>query len=171
MPLAALPRIAAVVGDLTANSASSVSYRLAFRRDEQGRAIVVGQVESRFSLPCQRCLGEVVVEVEAPIKLGLLRTESAAEHLAEDLDPLVIGDDLLLAPADLIDDELLLAIPAVPRHAPGQCQPPPWAESHDCQALAGGESADSRASARLDEPDEKRHPFAALATLRRGDGN
>ncbi len=79
-------------------------------------------------LRCQRCLGEVTWQVDAPIALALVRAASESDRLglvqvhgvADHLDPLSVGDEPI-SPLDLIEDELLLALPQVPRHQPGDC--------------------------------------------------
>ncbi|TCT20827.1 YceD family protein [Thiobaca trueperi] len=152
-----LPRLAAVVVDRDAGLDAPVNYRLRFERDQNGRAVVLGQVWSQLRLPCQRCLGEVVIEIDVPLRLGLLHTEQAVESLADDLDPLVVGDEPL-HPLDLIEDELLLAIPVVPRHDSGLCQPP------DLSVVPA--ARESVAKVEQDEAVDPPHPFAVLAALK-----
>jgi methionyl-tRNA formyltransferase len=74
-----------------------------------------------------------------------------AEALPDAYDPLLL-ETPLIRPRDLIEDELILAVPAVPRHAEGSCAPPAFE--------AGGEDALV----------ERPNPFAALAALKRGQG-
>lgn len=153
-----LPRLAAVVADHETGLEAPVNYRLRFERDQKGRAVVLGQVWTQLRLPCQRCLGEVMIEVDVPLRLGLVASEQASESLADDLEPLVVGDEPL-HPLDLVEDELLLAIPPVPRHDSGLCQPP---------AQSAGSSAIpvQRELIAQDEQDDPPHPFAALAALK-----
>ena len=93
---------------------------------------------------CQRCLQPFRTPIEVDRAFCFVATEGEAEALdAESED-----DVLALSPSfdliALIEDELLLAWPLVPRHT--QCSPP----EHE----AGGESAPSD------------NPFAALAALK-----
>ena len=98
--------------------------------------------------------------VDAPIALALLSTETGAARLEADLDPLVVEEDAL-RPRDLIEDELLLAIPVAPRHPDGECAAPigRWA----------GEGAAEAEPVAAPEPAARRSPFAALAELKSGD--
>lgn len=81
------------------------------------------RVSGRLVLHCQRCLAEV--EVECAIDSRLLLIPPNAEWPEEDLE----SDDFDAIPANrelsvlsLVEDEVLLALPSVPRHA--DCQPP-----------------------------------------------
>lgn len=68
-------------------------------------------------LTCQRCLGEVAVPVHADRHLIFAPDEARAAALDADSD----DDVLALVPAldlqKLIEDELILALPMIPRHA------------------------------------------------------
>jgi len=93
---------------------------------------------------CQRCLQSFGQPLEVDRSLRFVDTEAQAEALDADSD----DDVLALRPAPdlrtLVEDELLLAWPIVPRHA--QCSVP----QHD----AGDEAASTSAA------------FAALAALK-----
>ena len=69
--------------------------------------------------------------------------------MPEGYEPLLLPADGALRPAELVEDELILAVPVVPV-APGS------------EALAQDWPASS-------EEREKANPFAALAALRKGD--
>lgn len=136
--------------------ADVVSYELLFARDQKGRCIVTGRVRATLRLRCQRCLDEVGVPVDAPIALALIRREEDARDLPEDLDPWIVADERL-NPMDLVEDELLLALPAIPRHPLGDCAAGPI-EPGEAAASPGDEAAGSGA---------RRRPFEILAALKR----
>jgi uncharacterized protein len=102
-------------------------------------------------LICQRCLGPVKIALHAEPHLAWVKTDEALAALPEEYDPLLSADGRV-ALADLVADELLLALPLVPRHEGGTA----------CRDLpeAAAESA---------TPDEERKkPFAELAKLKHG---
>lgn len=152
LPLTELPRLAAVVLADGSGGPTQIQYDLSFGRDDKGRALLSGRVRSRLPLPCQRCLREVSLQVDAEVMLIMVKTEEGASTLDSDVEPLIVGD-APLRPRDLIEDELLLAIPVVPRHAFGQCQAP--AGQQDAVERDGAASAS-----------ERPNPFAVLATLK-----
>lgn len=105
---------------------------------------------TEFRLECQRCLHAVSQPLAVARRFRFVRDEAAAE--AEDPD---CEEDLLVLSRtfdtrELVEDELLLALPLVPMHE--DCEPPP----------GGTEEFDAV------EPDEAPpHPFAALAALKK----
>ena len=108
--------------------------------------------ELDLPLVCQRCLGAVAVSLEVDRSFRFVADEATAEREDEEADE----DVLVLSPQfdliGLIEDELLMALPLVPRHEP-ECPAPVQLSAQD----AGFEPA-----AASDRP----HPFAALAQLK-----
>ncbi len=159
--LAALPRVADVLakdarnGDVSdgvlPDGAAPATYELTFRRDEVGRPVVFGRVQGALPLECQRCLGVVMHQVDAQVHLMLTRGDTEVD-VPEPYEPLpVVADRMNLA--DLVEDELLLALPQIAMHPPETCHP-------EVQAWgpAGAESAEA-AEGVVKRP----NPFAALA--------
>ena len=158
MPLSALPRLSADAVPQDDGQAAQVRW------SAQGvqRALAGGGAETRLKLQaatslqllCQRCLQPVTVALDVQPRLRFVGDEALAEELDADSE-----DDVLAlgAPLDLqalIEDELILALPLVPRHE--RCpQPLPWSPE--------ASSADG-------VPESAEHPFAALAALRRDGG-
>ncbi len=100
-------------------------------------------------LECQRCLAPVAIPIEAQRSFLFVPGESSAAELdAESEDDVLALTKSLDLPA-LIEDELLLALPLVPRHE--VCPTP-------LSVPTGDAAADEQAP----------HPFAALAALKRG---
>ena len=140
----------------TQAESTTAGFRLEFGRDRDGRSVVTGRIEALLPLRCQRCDQRYDLRVDAEINLALVAGIDEANALPECYDPLLV-EDRLMRPSELIEDELILAVPAIPRHPDGECEPP------------GVVSPNSR-EARVDEPSpasgQSRHPFASLAALR-----
>lgn len=148
LPLTSLPRLA----DALASREGVLDCALTgFRETDEagGSETRLGlhlQVNGRLRLHCQRCLAEVGFDCAIDSRLLLIPPD--AEWPEEELE----SDDYDAIPASrelsvgsLIEDEVLLALPLVPRHA--DCLPPVGAE-------AAGEKS---------EPS----PFAVLAGLKK----
>ena len=90
-------------------SGGNVEFRLGFAFDEQGLAIVKGEVRNQISLVCQRCLEEVPHNLVARIELAIVASEEHASEL-EKLDSVVVEDDTV-ALVDLLEDDLILSVP------------------------------------------------------------
>lgn len=143
------------------------AYRLTFGRDERGMRVVIGEASLTVALPCQRCLEAVEIVLECRSSLALIESETQAESLPDDLDPLVVGPEELLRPLDVVEDELLLALPLVPRHPEGRCAQatayPDPGSLQDCgPGIGGGDTAPDNDPADAPRP----NPFAALAALK-----
>ena len=126
-----------------------LEVRLQVERDAGGVRCVQGEIAGVLHLTCQRCLDQLEFPVRIAFKSALVRSEAEAERLADGYDPLLIEDDRLVV-RDLIEDELLLALPGFPQHGEAQC------------ALPEYQAGTSEAAV-----DEKPSPFAALADLKR----
>lgn len=115
------------------------------------------------TLQCQRCLGPVTEPVTVESDFRFVPTEAQAEAEDVDAEEEVLELPTRLNLVSLIEDEILLALPLVPRHehcpeplpmAAGEIDAAPGAEGHE-QALA-------------EDAQERPHPFAALAVLKSG---
>lgn len=116
-------------------------------RDAQGHAFVEGEAHAEVTLTCQRCLGPVQVALDVDFRLAFVREEGDADALAEDEDYLVIGDETVSL-QDIVEDELLLALPLVPNH-------------DDCEAYIFEQEEES-----VVEAPKRENPFLVLAQLK-----
>ncbi len=110
MPVAAFGRLC---GALAGND-GEVIYRLDFGRDELGTDYVDVHAQAPLTMTCQRTLEPFVLPVRVDSRLGLIRRERDEAGLPPGCEPLLVPDDGRLHPADVIEDELLLALPLVP---------------------------------------------------------
>jgi uncharacterized protein len=116
--LASLPRLQ----DRLAKAEGVARYRLIGQGSQTRRLSLYLQVEAELPLVCQRCLGPYRFRLEVDTTLLLARNE--AELAAwEEADPLCEG--LVAEPhldvLTLVEDEILLGLPMVPRHPEGEC--------------------------------------------------
>ncbi len=106
---------------------------------------------THLALVCQRCLGRVIEPLDLTRSFLFVPGEDAAAQLDADSDDDVLALTRALDLRELIEDELLLALPLVPRHA--VC-PEPLPLVNDPEFA-----------------DDKPNPFAVLAALKRGPAN
>jgi len=116
LPLRSLARLCG----LLIRTSGDVDFRLDFHRDDGGRAVVTGEIRACLSLCCQRCLEEMNHEVAERVQLALVSGIDEAERLPDHYEPLLV-EESLIRPRQLIEDELLLALPHIPKHASGGC--------------------------------------------------
>ncbi|WP_049620857.1 YceD family protein [Frateuria defendens] len=110
LPVAAMPRLC----EALAGREGTAQYELDFGRDEFGSAYLDVRVQAPLTLLCQRTLEPFALPVTVEGRLGLIGSEREEAALPPDCEPLLIGEDGRLNPAEVIEDELLLALPLVP---------------------------------------------------------
>lgn len=126
------------------------------------------QAEATVWLHCQRCLQPMPVALRVDRMLRFARNDDEAAELdeaSEDEDVLALGRPLDLP--TLVEDELIMALPIVPRHE--ACPQPLLAPAAPAAALpdatAGAESDQGQNEA--DRATDRPHPFAVLGALKR----
>lgn len=107
------------------------------------------QVRAAVQMSCQRCLQPVDVRLQVLTTLRFVRDEALAEKLDEDSEDDVLALSAALDLHALIEDELILDLPIVPRHE--QCPVP--------LPMSAGEEELG--------PAETEQPFAKLASMLR----
>jgi uncharacterized protein len=148
LPLAAMARLRdSLCLEGGEGGADHVRFRLDFDRDALQVAYVELRIEAALPLECQRSLRRFEFPVQVVQRLGLLRDEADEAALPEGYEPLLVPEDGLLRPAELVEDELILAVPVV--------------------AVAPGTDAMERDWPAEEEERRKASPFAALASLKR----
>ncbi len=129
---------------------SSGLIEVNFSFDKEGKVPVVqGVIKANLKLKCQSCLEELDWRIERKIKLGLVKNLEQADSLASDCEPLIFEDEKILL-KDLIEDELILALPDFPRH----------------QENCAKSNAPYKATTSVEEPIKSNNPFAVLAKLK-----
>jgi uncharacterized protein len=104
------------LSDLLHVDGGRVRASLRFRQRRGGRLIVEMECEATLQLICQRCLEPLAHPLLARVETELLETESVETRLPEECEPFFLDGGRFL-PAQLIEDELIVSLPLVPRHA------------------------------------------------------
>lgn len=158
-PLSDFPRLASQSLQVSADApAPQVSYHVAAEMRPDAAGVLEPwlhlQAQAVFRMVCQRCLGEVDEHVGFDRSFRFVATEALAEIEDEESqeDVLVVSSQFNLL--ELVEDELLMAMPLVPRHA--ECPQPVRMHVEDpgfAEALP-----------------EKPNPFAVLGKMKGGAG-
>jgi uncharacterized protein len=147
LPLTSMPRL----GESLLEPEGEATFSIEFDRDSLGVAYVELRVAAELPLLCQRTLERFLLPVRIDQRLGLIRDEAEEAALPPGYEPLLLDESGELRTRDLVEDELILAVPVVPI-APGT-------EAVEREWTAAG----------AQEP-EKPNPFAALASLKKPAG-
>lgn len=99
---------------------SVVNITLQFGVDEQGITFLKGSLKTELTLQCQRCMEAFVYEIISDFTLGIVNTLDEANSLPERYEP-ALAKEGSLALRDLIEDEIILNLPIIPRHEPENC--------------------------------------------------
>lgn len=125
------------------------------------------QARSELALECQRCLHAVTVPVTVQCSIRFVKDEAAAAALDADSDDDVLALDRHFDLLELVEDELIMAQPIVPRHA--QCPTDVASLMRDDDDVLPSEGGEQGAP--TDETSNasgRPNPFAVLATLKKG---
>ena len=131
--------------------AGEAQVELTFGVDHEGIRFIRGRITAEVVMQCQRCLGALALSINAELRLGIV-SERDPRELPSYYEPLPVGHEPIFL-RDIIEDELMLSLPIVPKHAEGQCPNELRPEATDDKMNSGGVT--------------EGNPFAALAGLKR----
>ena len=140
---------------LLRSSSGEVEFSLNFETDEAGIPRIRGKVQTMLSLQCQRCMEDMEFPVSSKVRLGIVPSREAAEHLPDNYEPLVCDDETTIV--SVLEDELILALPIVAMHKVEDC-PQGDAFSIQKDELEEGEMNNGST--------DRENPFAVLEQLK-----
>jgi uncharacterized protein len=147
LPITAMSRLCEALADTD----GMARFELDFGRDEFGVAYLDVRVQAPLSLVCQRTLEPFVLPLAVNSRLGLIRSEREESALPPGCEPLLVAEDGSLNLTDVIEDEVLLALPLIPVNP--DSAPPDEATS----PYPANESGEGRSD----------NPFAVLRELKK----
>ena len=146
------------LASLLADNAGNVDIELAFSVDETGQANAKGRVHTQVRMQCQRCMKTMEVPVDSKVSLAFVATEEQVKKLPSHYEPFIVEEETSLS--GLVEDEIILALPAVPLHEPEQCL---------VQEQYSGYVKDTTAKRDAEGNTDRPNPFAVLEKLRKKD--
>lgn len=115
IPLQRFKRLAALLEEGSELGKNEVAFKARFALDEERRAIIDLDVDAEVALMCQASLEPYCQRLQRKSRLGVIDDEAELKLLPGDYDP-VLTEHGRLAIQSLVEDELLLAMPQVPRN-------------------------------------------------------
>lgn len=143
VPLSAMPRL----GGSLADTEGDCVFTLEFGQDTLQVPFVELTIDAGLPLLCQRSLQRFVLPVKTVQRLGLIRDEADEAALPPGYEALLVPEDGQLHPLELVEDELVLAVPVVALAPDSEPVDQTWSASEEEQQAAS--------------------PFAALAGLKK----
>ncbi len=141
LPLNSMERLAPMLLD----TQGQIIVGLYFDTDAEGQAYCSGNIKATLILACQRCMDALEYQVDINVRLGLVRTEQQVAQLAKKYEPVLITKDEISL-CQLVEDELVLVLPAYAKHDKNQC---------------------TGQTSRLEFESKKNNPFAVLTKLKK----
>ena len=141
--VASLERVVPVLS----STAGELQVCINLGKDPDGTRYLSGTIQGAVELRCQRCLEPLRMALNLAFRLGIVRSNEAARELHERYEPLIVAAEPTRI-AEIIADEVLLALPLVPAHEDD-------AQCHDFVKAY-----------RPQESNTRKNPFAVLAGLK-----
>jgi len=114
-------------GDLAGSG--SLNYEVSGGTDSRDRPVLRLKVSGTIGLQCQRCLQLLAYDLALDSTLRLVPAARLEAEMSDDPDePDCVAASAEFDVAALIEDEILLALPAYPRHEAGKCGGAPATE-------------------------------------------
>lgn len=146
-----MPRLA----ESTLNVNRDADVRLSFAIDPQGLTVLTGKVETEVELECQRCGEGFNQHLVAEFQYSPVCDEAQMEQFPDAYEPLELDENGVFRLHQLLEDELLLAMPLIAKH-----------ELADCKV-----SQQERVFGKIapEEEQTQPNPFAVLESLKKQD--
>ena len=134
------------------NDEGSIHVDLAFDMDEVNTPYMQGKIVAEVSMICERCMSPMKVPLSITCLLAMILSERKIASLAEEYDPWLLENNDPVSLNAVIEDELILALPLVPRHTEACLPSEVWFAGEDESAVK--------------EDDKPESPFAVLSSLK-----
>lgn len=131
---------------LLASDHGELAYNISFATDADNVCVMTGMAQASLTLCCQRCLQQFTQTVDCDFTVSPVNNDSEAKALPSCYEPILMQDGKVDV-IELLEDELILALPQVPMHAPDVCKV-------------------KVADAQIDQAQEMNHPFQILQMLK-----
>lgn len=142
-----LPRLATSVLRICGPVLASVQFGL----DETKARIVRGSARALVEVICQRCLDPVQVNLDAEFALQIIKSEEQEKRVAKNYEPWIVAERIANL-SQMLEDEILLALPLVNYHELGKCTGDTFQPKSDLVGKNSGSDS---------------NPFEILAQLKR----
>jgi uncharacterized protein len=145
--LSALPRLTQSL----LSDEGVVDVKMAFEIDEIGTPYMKGDFTVSVAMTCQRCMSAMELELKASPLLALLKSERKVDGLADQYEPWVLDTNEPVLTSTVVEDELILSLPLVPKHETPCLPDDIWSSGDDIE---------------ISNDDKPESPFAILSSLK-----
>ena len=136
-----------------------INVDVKFGIDDLNVVFLAGNIKTEVALICQRCMEVVVLPIDINAHVAFVRGEAEMESLPEGYEGCLINEVPVML-SDIIEDEILLALPVVPKHPVNKCP------AEDVNRARVEQWNSQQAVIEENEDVEKENPFNILAGLK-----
>ena len=151
--------------ELLTSKEGTVKVEFEFDIDVNKISYVRGSITADLSLSCQRCLEAMPWHLDADISLAFIAHEHKIDELVDEYEPYVIGSDPVVL-SDLIEDEILLALPQVPLHSEVECKPAVPLKEFDSTQSNSDVVQNEEQDGLSQSASKRKNPFEVLASIK-----
>ncbi|HEY6126528.1 MAG TPA: YceD family protein [Steroidobacteraceae bacterium] len=148
IPLTELPRVAHELVSADGEAKGQVRFSR-----QAGQAVADLEVDAQPEVVCQRCMQPMRWPVKVESRIALVSDYNAADRVPDGMEVFLVEAESVSV-RDLVDEEILLALPHVARHEEGS-------ECADSAMQLSGQDAESEE----DSDPQVQKPFAQLGEL------
>jgi uncharacterized protein len=113
IPLSELPRVSQELSATDGDASGNVRFSR-----QLGQAVATLEVSAQPELVCQRCMQPMRWPVKVESRIALVSDYDAADRVPEGMEVFLVEADSVSV-RDLVDEEIMLALPHVARHEEG----------------------------------------------------
>ncbi|MBO1254957.1 23S rRNA accumulation protein YceD [Alteromonas sp. 5E99-2] len=139
------------LNNIVVSSDDYVEANVQFLKDEQGLTVFRGSLMTSVELLCQRCNEAFKQNLNVEFCYSPVQGEDEFDSLPEAYEPVEVDEHGMVNLLQLFEDDLMVSLPLVPRHAEAECT----VTESDMQF------------GQLKPEDERPNPFAVLKELKR----
>lgn len=112
-----LPRVAQAVVSID----TPLSADMLWHKEPQGNLLLTGQCQIQVGVQCERCLEIMHIQLDSQFAFALVFSDAQAKQVNKQQEPVLLDEFAQLNLHELLEDEALLSLPAVPKHANENC--------------------------------------------------
>ncbi len=150
IPLKQMKRLVSALQSDEGDVAIDIEFGVDFNRV----TVVGGKIETSTRHLCQRCMEEMTLPIAFEFELAMVRSEAEMDMLPDGYEATLIEDTPVML-SDLIEDEILLMLPTVPKH-----------DEQDCSADFAQQQP-AKETPIMAEDVKQDNPFEILANLKK----
>jgi uncharacterized protein len=120
LSLRQMKRLLSLLSENLTSQNDELMLELTFDKDSNGIHFLSGTIKGTLKLLCQRCLNQMDFTINVDLLIAFIASEFDEEKIGGEYDPYIVTETPIML-SDIIEDELLLAIPAIPKHENTQC--------------------------------------------------